>query len=112
MNRNRSKTEELLSTLICENNKVIESVDAYRSINPKDGYTWKRGDCYSRLDYIFLSKSLIPKIVKVNIDWAFENSDHAALEIVLNGRYPNEGPRTNQDKYNNTRRPKYNKTNR
>ena len=93
MNRNRSKTEELLSTLISENNRVIEVVDAYRCIRPNDGYTWKRGDCYSRLDYVFLSKSLTSKITKVKIDWAFDTSDHAALEVELKVDVtPKKGP--------------------
>ena len=55
LNRNRSKTEEILSTLIRENNKAIRVVDTYRSVYPKDGYTWKRGNCCSRLDYILPS---------------------------------------------------------
>jgi exonuclease III len=93
LNRNRSKTEEILSTLIRENNKVIGVEDAYRSIKPEDGYTWKRGNCCSRLDYIFLSKSLITKITKVKLDWAYESSDHAALEIEMKiEANPKRGP--------------------
>jgi exonuclease III len=93
LNRNRSKTEEILSTLIRENNKAIRVEDAYRSVNPEDGYTWKRGNCCSRLDYIFLSKSLVTKITKVKLDWAYDSSDHAALEIVLKiEETPKRGP--------------------
>jgi exonuclease III len=83
LNRNRSKTEDILSDLIRENNKVINVTDTYRMSNPTDGFTWKRGSCYSRLDYVFMSKSLLPKIRKTKLDWAYEASDHAALQIDL-----------------------------
>ena len=81
LNCNRTKMEETLSNLIQENNKVIEVSDAYRHVNPRDGYTWKRGMCYSRLDYIFVSANLVQRIVNVNVDWAWETSDHAAIII-------------------------------
>ena len=45
------------------------------------GYTWKRGIIYSRLDYIFVSNSIISKITSASIDWAFESSDHASVKI-------------------------------
>jgi exonuclease III len=93
LNRNRTKVEEALSTLIQENNKVINVLDAFRAVNPTGGYTWKRNNCYSRLDYVFLSKSMKSKIVNVKIDWAYETSDHAALIINLKEEaMPNQGP--------------------
>ncbi len=57
--------------------------DTYRIRNPTDGFTWKRGSCYSHLDYIFMSTSLLPKIKKTKLDWAYKASDHAALQIDL-----------------------------
>ncbi len=93
LNRNRPKIEETLSTMIQENNKVIEVKDAYRSKNPTEGFTWRRGECYSRLDYVFLSKALISKVSKTKIDWAFEKSDHAALIVELfDDDTPTQGP--------------------
>ncbi len=93
LNRNRPKIEETLSTMIQENNKVIEVNDANRSKNPTEGFTWRRGECYSRLDYVFLSKALISKVSKTKIDWAFEKSDHAALIIELfEDDTPTQGP--------------------
>jgi hypothetical protein len=47
------------------------------------GYTWNRGTCYSRLNYIFISNTLI---VKSEQDWSYESSDHAAVKILLNER--------------------------
>jgi exonuclease III len=55
INRNKSKTEVNLAESIISNNKITNLVDAYRVIHEKGGYTWKRGNCCSRLDYIFLS---------------------------------------------------------
>ena len=47
------------------------------------GYTWSRGPCHSRLDYIFVSKTLLGNIVNVATDWAFDNLDHAAVSCKL-----------------------------
>jgi len=42
---------------------------------------WNRGTCYSRLDYIFISNSMLSKLVNAECDWSFETSDHAAVRI-------------------------------
>jgi exonuclease III len=81
LNRIGSQNEDLLSDVIRFNNKVAELSDAYRSVYAADGYTWKRGIIYSRLDYIFISNSVISKISGASIDWAFEASDHASVRI-------------------------------
>ena len=83
MNRNRTKSEELLANLVVENNRVVEVTDAYRAIRQEDGFTWRRGNCYSRLDYVFVSKSIKHRIAAASTDWSFENSDHAAVRIDL-----------------------------
>jgi exonuclease III len=58
LNRNWGTIEKILSDNIKSNNKAIKLVDTYRCINKKDGYTWNRGNCYSRLDHIFSSDAL------------------------------------------------------
>ncbi len=83
LNRNRTNNEKCLAEVIVSNNKITNLVDSYRSINPEGGYTWKRGDCYSRLDYIFISGTLVPTISKATLDWHYETSDHAAVTVVL-----------------------------
>jgi len=93
LNRNQSKNEEIIMNLIVENNKVINVVDAYRRTEPNSGYTWKRGDCYSRLDYIFVSNGISHRISVSKLDWAFESSDHAALLTdILVEDTPKKGP--------------------
>jgi exonuclease III len=81
LNRIGSQNEDLLSDVIRNNNKVAELSDAYRSVHAGGGYTWKRGIIFSRLDYIFVSNSIMSKITSASIDWAFESSDHASVKI-------------------------------
>jgi exonuclease III len=83
INRKRTSNEQLLADVIISNNKVTRLTDAYRQMNKEDGYTWNRGTCYSRLDYIFVSNEIGNKITKAKTNWAFEMSDHAAVEIVV-----------------------------
>ena len=83
VNRNSSTTETFLSDTICSNNRITNLVDAYRFLHKDGGFTWKRGNCYSRLDYLFISAPLLSKLVKAENNWAFETSDHAAVQIKL-----------------------------
>jgi hypothetical protein len=67
--------------------------DAYRFIHEEGGFTWKRGNCYSRLDYFFVSNQILSNITSADIDWAFESSDHAAVQInFLFEDRPKKGP--------------------
>ncbi len=70
-----------LSDVIRSNNKFAEMSDAFRLVNAEDGYTWKHGIIYSRLDYIFVSNSVISKISGACIDWDFEWLGHASVKI-------------------------------
>jgi exonuclease III len=90
--RNETKNERLLADVIKNNNKVTNLKDCYRSVNSFDGYTWKRGTIYSRLDYVFATSSLLQRITKAEIDWAFETSDHAAVKVGFLMDEPEIGP--------------------
>ncbi len=83
LNRQRTTSERRLAETLLENNKILKIEDSYRKVNSREGYTWKRGECYSRLDYIFVSKDLSTRIKKAKTEWAFENSDHAAVKITF-----------------------------
>jgi hypothetical protein len=83
INRIRSNPEKNLSETINNNNNITDLVDAYRFKHKEGGFTWKRGTCYSRLDYIFVSASLLQVINKVVHKWSFESSDHAAIMITF-----------------------------
>jgi hypothetical protein len=78
-----SNSEKCLLETKENNNKITNLVDAYRLKNKDGGFTWNRGTCYSRLDYIFISAPLSQFVVKANHDWTFENSDLAAVLITL-----------------------------
>jgi exonuclease III len=79
VNRIGSLKEKELAKLTISNNETCNLVDSYRVCERVGGFTWKRGNCYSRLDYILISDELQEKIVKVGLDWCLEKSDHAAV---------------------------------
>jgi len=83
MNRLRTKVElELVNTINGEN-KACELIDSYRHQHREGGFTWSRGSCFSRLDYIFVSNYLSGRINKAEVNWSFEKSDHAAVTCYL-----------------------------
>jgi exonuclease III len=81
MNRAGSKIEEKVSEKISNYNQICNLTDGYRVKHEEGGYTWSRGICYSRLDYIFISDELRNNLVEAKIDWAFDQSDHAAVKV-------------------------------
>jgi exonuclease III len=83
LNRNISNSEKLLAAVVDENNDITNLVYAYRHVNKKEGYTWRRGLIMSRLDHIFVSNSITPLITSASTDWALEASDHAAVIIQI-----------------------------
>jgi exonuclease III len=93
LNRKRSKSEQLLAENISENNKVAKLIDAYRTRNQNEGFTWNRGTSYSRLDHIFISANSINRVKKVTTNWCLEKSDHAAVTVhLLNVEKLQKGP--------------------
>jgi len=90
--RNGTKIEELLAETVKNNNKVTQLKDCYRSVNATEGFTWKRGSIYSRLDYIYASNAILHQITKAETDWAFEVSDHAAVKVCILIDEPTKGP--------------------
>ena len=63
--------EEKLTDYIKVNNDTCEVVDAFRTKEKEGGYTWTGQLRQSRLDYVFVSRYLSTKIMKVEVDWAF-----------------------------------------
>jgi len=83
VNRNQGIQEQLISTLVKDNIRALQMFDCYRSSSTKEGFTWNRGKCYSRLDMVFASDEIESKIRNVSTDWSFDNSDHAMVEITF-----------------------------
>jgi hypothetical protein len=52
-------------------------------LHKERGFTWKRGICYSRLDFILISASLARTITSTKNNWSFETSDLAAVSITV-----------------------------
>ncbi len=83
LNRNKLTPEITLTNSNKHLNDTCSLIDSYRHLNQDPGFTWSRGDCFSRLDYLFISKHLTSNLVKARIDWAFDKSDHGALITTL-----------------------------
>jgi len=79
LNRNKTKAETDLTNIIQQNSEICNLVDSFRHANTEAGFTWNRGTCYSRLDYIYVSETLKSRIKSSITNWSFEKSDHAAV---------------------------------
>ena len=70
----------------CELNKILEEFDlsdTFRAFNKKPAYTWKAGDIYRRLDYIFSPKNWEPNVKSIVINPTFLLSDHEMLVMTV-----------------------------
>jgi exonuclease III len=76
LNRNKLKPEDDLTKIITQNNKMCSLIDSFRYVDESPGYTWNRGTCYSRLDYLYVSNEITSRIKASKIDWA---------DIIANG---------------------------
>jgi len=81
VNRAVSQQEKQCREVITQGNSILNLIDVYRIDNKEGGFTWYRGECMSRLDMIFVSEDLVKNGSKAKLDWAFDNSDHAMLEV-------------------------------
>jgi hypothetical protein len=53
----------------------------------------EKGNCYSGLDNLFVSNQILSKITIAKNDWAFESSNHAAVQINFHfDERPKKGP--------------------
>ena len=84
VNRATSRTE-------CELAILVEDAMNARDLIESDGlckvncYTWRRGTCLSKLDYMFLSRNLCSNIRKSSIVWNEFGAglDHAAISVEI-----------------------------
>jgi len=81
VNRSKTKQEIALTSLITQFNDICLLKDTFRHLSKDPGFTWNRGTCYSRLDYLFVSEVMVNKLKSSKVDWAYDKSDHAALII-------------------------------
>jgi len=81
LNRNTCNKETIVRTFVKDTLASLGLQDAYRHKHSEGGYTWVRGNCYSRLDMIYVDKELLSKVTKAEVDWAFDKSDHASITV-------------------------------
>ena len=87
VNRVSSNLEKDLARLITES-MSIRSLSEPTQLKQHQSYTWRRGDCFSKLDYVFASKALIPMVVSTAVRWHEfgANFDHAAVRVEFQSR--------------------------
>ena len=79
VNRITTNPELQCRNFVERNLQRLNLIDSYRSKHQKGGFTWSRGSCMSRLDMIFVSDDLAQKLTESELNWAFDDSDHALL---------------------------------
>ena len=83
-NRTISVAERELALLVRDamlSRNLVEPSELCRS----NCHTWRRGTCLSKLDYVFLTRSLMPSVVSASNQWHKfgANFDHAALLVSI-----------------------------
>ncbi len=81
LNRDRTNSEKAVGTFVKDSLEALGLRDAFRHKNKDKGYTWSRGNCYSRLDMIFIDKEMLKNLSLAETKWAFDRSDHALVKI-------------------------------
>ena len=81
INRTASNREVIVSNFVKDSMLALGLRDSYRVLNKGKGFTWSRGQCFSRLDMVFVHMTLESGISSAELDWAFDRSDHALLRV-------------------------------
>lgn len=63
-------------------------IDSFPQGQQNEKFTWRRGNCCSRLDYIFVSTGLSSRITQVNTEWYTfgSNYDHASVTVEIRNK--------------------------
>jgi len=80
INRLTTNTESQTRSFIKRNLARLGLLDSYRIKHKKEGFTWARNNCMSRLDMIFASEELCSGLQSSEVKWSFDDSDHAMIE--------------------------------
>ena len=86
INRISTKAEKEVAQLVKDSMSARALVEP-SPLNQQQLYTWRRGLCFSKLDYVFVSNSLIPMVASGSVNWHEfgSNLDHAAVRIGFKG---------------------------
>ncbi len=93
--RSQSKQEKMVLSKINEINSKHNLIDSYRKLNQFGGFTWGKNNptfLRSRLDYIFVSESLIDKLTSSYVTYTYNESDHNPVTSEFSLDYIKNGP--------------------
>ena len=87
LNRNSLASERGLAAYINQAFGSRAAIEIKVRNQQLNSFTWRRGNCWSQLDYMFVSPLLAAKVDKAEIKWhAFgANFDHALLDVQFSG---------------------------
>ena len=85
-NRATNRAERELASLICEE-LITRDLMESKDLCQRNCHTWRRGTCLSKLDYIFLSRSILSNVTAADIQWHGLGSklDHAMVRVRVEG---------------------------
>ena len=82
--RTWSTKEQRLAEHILTNVENQELYDSALRSQNGNNFTWNRGNTFSKIDHVFVSRDLLESISKYNTIWDLIKSDHAAIQISIN----------------------------
>ena len=87
LNRQSTQAERTLAALVeghLDDRQLVDSTSQNQQSQQRhELFTWRRGNCCSRLDYVFVSTGLSSRITHVKTEWySFgSNYDHASVSV-------------------------------
>ena len=86
LNRNSSNVEKGLANLVndCMHDRSLQQV-INTDAQSRNIFTWRRGNCFSKLDYIFVSSLFKAKLIEATTKWHEfgANFDHASISAKI-----------------------------
>ena len=88
LNRQSSQAERTLAASVESHLDDRQLIDSFPQGQQNEKFTWRRGNCCSRLDYIFVSTGLSSRITEVNTEWYTfgSNYDHASVTVEIQNK--------------------------
>lgn len=81
VNRSSTRMEKALSNYVTGALADLELFDLVQSSSQLNNFTWRRQDCRSRIDYVFVSARLASMVNTYSTEWNLIPTDHAAIVI-------------------------------
>ena len=78
-----SSKEQCLADHIMTNIENQELYDSALRSQNGNNFTWNRGNTFSKIDHVFVTKDLLESTTKYSTIWDLIKSDHAAIQILI-----------------------------